>query len=107
MADSGTRLDGANLTYANLFLSYLDETKTLRNAEFKSKKEINEIVADLLKKGNKELAVLDVEKIVKVNSEVVARLREEGLVRYVCRGEGIVFFDRERRRVVRLSLIHI
>jgi len=117
--DSETRLDNANLTYANLFFSYLDETKTLRNAKFEREKEvevekkeeikveklrigeINEIVADFLKKGNKELAVLDVEKIVKVNSEVVARLREEGLVRYVCEGERIVFFDRKRRRVVK------
>ena len=116
--DSETRLDNANLTYANLYHSYLDETKTLRNAimsekevEVKKKEEIkveklrigeiNEIVADFLKKGNRELAVLDVEKIVKVNSEVVARLLEEGLVRYVCEGERIVFFDRKRRRVVK------
>ncbi|MCU4139397.1 MAG: hypothetical protein MW690_001329 [Methanophagales archaeon] len=52
-ADSETRLDGANLTYANLYHSYLDETKTLRNAKFESEKEINEIVADFLKKGIK------------------------------------------------------
>ena len=51
--DSGTRLDWANLTYANLCLSYLDETKTLRNAKFEGEKEINEIVADFLKKGIK------------------------------------------------------
>ncbi|MCW3131689.1 MAG: potassium channel family protein [Candidatus Methanospirare jalkutatii] len=99
--DSETRLDNANLTYANLYHSYLDETKTLRNAEFESEKEINEIVADFLKRRNKDLAVLDVEKIVKVNSEVVARLLEEGLVRYVCEGKRIVFFDRKRRRVVK------
>ena len=30
IADSGTRLDEAKLTYANLYHSYLDETKTLR-----------------------------------------------------------------------------
>ena len=95
-------MDGANLTCANLYHSYLDETKTLRNAEFKSEKEINEIVADLLKGRNKDLAVLDVEKIEKDDSEVVARLHEEGLVRYVC-GEDIVFFDRKRRRVVKNS----
>jgi len=100
--DSGTRLDRANLTYANLFFSYLDETKTLRNAKFESEKEINEIVADFLKKGNKDLAVLDVWKIEEDDSEVVARLLEEGLIRYVCRGERIVFFDRKRRRVVRV-----
>jgi len=100
--DSETRLDEANLTYANLYHSYLDETKTLRNAKFDSEKEINEIVADFLKRRNKELAVLDVEKIVKVNSKVVARLLEEGLVRYVCEGKRIVFFDRKRRRVVRV-----
>ena len=94
-------MDGANLTCANLYHSYLDETKTLRNAEFKSEKEINEIVADFLKGRNKDLAVLDVEKIEKDDSEVVARLREEGLVRYVCEGERIVFFDRKRRRVVK------
>jgi len=88
------------LTYANLYHSYLDETKTLRNAKFESEKEINEIVADFLKKENKDLVVLDVKKI--EGSEVEARLLEEGLVRYVCRGEGIVFFDRERRRVVRI-----
>jgi len=99
--DSETRLDNANLTYANLYHSYLDETKTLRNAII-GEKEINEIVADFLKKGNKELAVLDVEKIVKVNSKVVAKLLEEGLVRYACEGERIVFFDRKRRRVVRI-----
>jgi len=98
--DSETRLDNANLTYANLYHSYLDETKTLRNAII-GEKEINEIVADLLKRRNKDLAVLDVEKIVKVNSEVVARLREEGLVRYVCEGKRIVFFDRKRQRVVK------
>ena len=51
--DSGTRLDEAKLTYANLYRSYLDETKTLRNAEFESEKEINEIVADFLKEGIK------------------------------------------------------
>ena len=100
--DSGTRLDRANLTYANLFFSYLDETKALRNAKFESEKEINEIVADFLKKGNKDLAVLDVWKIEENDSEVVARLLEEGLIRYVCRGERIVFFDRKRRRVVRV-----
>jgi len=101
MADSRTRLDRANLTYANLYLSYLDETKTLRNAKFKSEKEINEIVADFLKKGNKELAVLDVWMIKEDNSEVVARLLEEGLVRYVPVEKLIVFFDRKRRRVVK------
>jgi len=97
--DAETRLDDAKLTYANLYHSYLDETKTLRNANFE--REINEIVADSLKK-NKELAVLDVEKIEEDNSEVVAKLLEKGLVRYVCEGERIVFFDRERRRVVRI-----
>jgi len=101
IADSGTRLDEAKLTYANLYHSYLDETKTLRNAKFESEKEINEIVADFLKKENKDLVVLDVEKIVKGNPKVVARLLEEGLVRYVCR-QKIVFFDRKRRRVVRI-----
>ncbi|MCW7079665.1 MAG: pentapeptide repeat-containing protein [Candidatus Methanospirare jalkutatii] len=100
--DSETRLDGANLTCANLYRSYLDETKTLRNAEFKSEKEINEIVADFLKRRNKELAVLDVEKIERDDSEVVAELFEEGLVRYVSVGEPIVFFDRKRRGVVRI-----
>ena len=100
--DSGTRLDRANLTYANLFFSYLDETKALRNAKFESEKEINEIVADFLKKGNKDLAVLDVWKIEENDSEVVARLLEEGLIRYVCRGERIVFFDRKRERVVKI-----
>jgi len=103
--DSGTRLDWANLTYANLYHSYLDETKTLRNAKFESEKEINEIVADFLKKENKDLAILDVEKIVKGNFKVVAKLLEEGLVRYVCRfeiGKRIVFFDRKRRRVVKI-----
>ena len=99
-ADSGTRLDRANLTYANLYHSYLDETKTLRNAKFEGEKEINEIVADFLKKGNKELAVLDVWKIKEDNSEVAARLLEEGLVRYVSVGKIIVFFDRKGRRVV-------
>jgi len=94
--DSETRLDGANLTCANLYLSYLDETKTLRNA-IMSEKEINEIVADLLKRRNKDLAVLDVEKIERDDSEVVAELFEEGLVR-----NQIVFFDRKRRRVVRV-----
>ena len=110
MADSGTRLDNANLTYANLYHSYLDETKTLRNAKFESEKEINEIVADFLKKGNKELAVLDVKKIERDNSEVVAMLLEEGLVRYVCRFESrfviekrMVFFERKRRRVFKIS----
>ena len=65
------------MAYANLHHSYLDETKTLRNAfvkeevemketgEIKVKKlriwEINEIVADFIKKRNKDLAVLDVE----------------------------------------------
>jgi len=131
-ADSETCLDRANLTYANLYRSYLDETKTLRNAEFKSEKEINEIVADFIKRRNKDLAVLDVRKIRWDNSEVVAKLLEEGLVRYVPVGEPImdrldrvfiyvygggpivdklfmyvpvgepiVFFDRERRRVVK------
>ena len=101
MADSETRLDGANLTYANLYLSYLDETKTLRNA-FVSEKEINEIVADFLKRRNKDLAVLDVWKIKWGNPEVVAKLLEERVVRYVSVGVGIVFFDRKRRRVVRI-----
>ena len=36
------------------------------------------------------------------NSEVEARLLGEGLVRYVCEGKRIVFFDRKRRRVVRI-----
>jgi len=98
--DSETCLDGANLTYANLYHSYLDETKTLRNAEFKGE-EINEIVADFIKGRNKDLAVLDVDKIKRYNSEVVARLLEEGLVRYTCRGERIVFFDRNGQRVVK------
>ena len=48
-ADAETRFDWANLTYANLYHSYLDETKTIRNA-IVSEKEINEIVADFLKK---------------------------------------------------------
>ena len=78
--------------------------------------EINEIVADFLKRRNKELTVLDVKKIKEDNSKVVARLHEEGLVRYVCGGEPIVdrlfvyvpvgepivFFDRKRRRVVKI-----
>ena len=101
-ADSGTRLDGTILRYANLYHSYLDETKTLRNAKFESEKEINEIVADFLKKENKDLVVLDVEKIEGNKSEVAAKLREEGLVRYVCEGKRIVFFDRKRQRVVRI-----
>jgi len=100
IADSGTHLDWANLTCANLYHSYLDETKTLRNAKFESEKEINEIVADFLKKENKDLVAFDVEKIKEDNSEVAAKLREEGLVRYVCRWK-IVFFDRKRRRVVK------
>jgi len=99
--DAGIRLDEVNLTYANLYLSYLDETKTLRNAKFESEKEINEIVADFIKRRNKDLAVLDVDKIKRYNSEVVARLLEEGLVRYTCRGERIVLFDRKKRRVVK------
>ena len=99
--DSGTRLDWANLTYANFFLSYLDETKTLRNA-FVGEKEINEIVAEFLKKGNKDLAILDVWKIKRDNSKVEAMLLKEGLVRYVCRRERIVFFDRKRGRVIRI-----
>ncbi|CAD7776493.1 Pentapeptide repeats (8 copies) [Candidatus Methanoperedenaceae archaeon GB37] len=101
-ADSGTRLDGANLTYANLYHSYLDETKTLRNARFESEKEINEIAADFLKKGNKELVAFDVKKIKGNNSEVAAKLRGEGLVRYDWEGKPIVFFDRKRRRVIRV-----
>ena len=101
-ADSGTRLDSANLTCANLYLSYLDETKTLRNARFDSEKEINEIAADFLKKGNKELVAFDVKKIKGDNSEVAAKLLEEGLVKYVF-VEQIVFFDRKRRRVVKIS----
>ena len=100
MADSGTRLDRANLTYANLYRSYLDETKTLRNAIMREK-EINEIVADFLKKRNKELAVLDVWKIEMDNSKVASRLLEEGLVRYVS-VEQIVFLDRKRQRVVKI-----
>ena len=118
--DSETRLDSANLTYANLYRSYLDETKTLRNAEFESEKEINEIVADFLKRRNKDLAVLDVLTIKGDNSEVVARLLEEELVWYVPAealilnelgryvsamcvsvGKPMVFFDRDRRRVVK------
>ena len=35
------------------------------------------------------------------NSEVAAKLLEEGLIRYVSVGEEIVFFDRKRRRVVK------
>jgi len=101
MADSGTRLDGAILTYANLYHAYLDETKTLRNAKFESENEINEIVADFLKKENKDLVVLDVEKIEGNKSEVAAKLLEERVVRYVSVGEEIVFFDRKRRRVVK------
>ncbi len=99
--DSETRLDDANLTYANLYHSYLDETKTLRNAIFESENEINEIVADFLKKGNKKLAVLDVWKIEEDNSRVVARLIEKGLVRYVCEEKRILFFDKKRGRVVK------
>jgi len=98
--DAETRLDGANLTYTNLYRSYLDETKTLRNAEFESEKEINEIVADFLKKGN-DVVVLDVSEIEMDDSEVAARLLAEGLVRHVWVGKRIVFFDRKRRRVVR------
>jgi len=106
-ADSETRLDEAILRYANLYHSYLDETKTLRNARFDSEKEINEIVADFIKKKNKNLVVLDVKRIEWDNSEVVAKLLEEGLVRYVSVGERgertvLVFFDRKRRRVVRI-----
>ncbi|OFV65807.1 MAG: low-complexity protein [Candidatus Syntrophoarchaeum butanivorans] len=97
--DSETCLDGANLTYANLYLSYLDETKTLRNAKFE--KEINEIIADFLKVENKELAVFDVQKIRWSDPEVVAKLLEERVVRYVSVGVGMVFFDRKRRRVVK------
>ena len=100
-ADAETRLDEANLTYANLYRSYLDETKTLRNAKFESEKEINEIVADFLKK-DKELAVLEVWKIGRDNSKVASRLLEEGLVRYDCEVERIIFFDRKRRGVVRV-----
>ena len=67
------------MTYANLYLSYLDETKTLRNVVF-DKKEINEIVADAIK-NNKNLVVLDVNKI-KDNPEVVAELLDNALIRY-------------------------
>ena len=102
MADPGTRLDGAILTCANLYRSYLDETKTLRNAKFEGEKEINEIVADFLKKENKDLAVLAVQEIGRDNSKVVAKLLEERVVRHVFVGVGIVFFDRKRRRVVRI-----
>ena len=103
IADSETCLDEAKWTYANLYHSYLDETKTLRNAEFEGEKEINEIVADFLKKENKELVAFDVRKIKGDKSEVAAKLLEEGLVRYVSVGEEIIFFDRNRRRVVRIS----
>jgi len=92
--DSGTHLEEADLTYANLYHSYLDETKTLRNAKFE--KEINEVVADSLKKENK-LAVLDIARI-----EKVSRLYEEGLVRYVLKNDRIVFFDKKRKCFVRI-----
>ena len=101
MADSETRLDRANLTCANLCRSYLDETKTLRNAKFESEKEINEIVADFIKRKGKGLTALDVDLIMADDPKVEARLLEEGLVRYVCE-EEIVFFDKERRQVVRV-----
>ena len=99
IADSGTILDGANLTYANLYLSYLDGTKTLRNARFEDKREINEIVADLLKKSKD--FVLDVEKIKLDDPKVASKLFEKGLVRYVLTTDKIVFFNREKK-VVRI-----
>ena len=100
-ADAETHLDWANLRYANLYYSYFDETKAFRNAKFESEKEINEIVADFIKRRNKDLAVLDVWEIKRDDSKVIAKLFKEGVVRYTCRGGPIVLFDRNRRRVVK------
>ena len=94
--DRETDLTGTLLDYSNLLFSYIDETKTLRNARFNSKTEINEIVADLLRKRNFKTVVLDASKIKKEHPFVYKLLRREGFLKYVYVLNGIFFFDRER-----------
>ncbi len=97
MVNSETRLDKANLTYANLYLSYITETKTFRNAIFENEKEINEFIADLLE--NKEIMIIDVSKF-KKDSPKIKELIEKEYVLYVHEGRSVILFDKKREVVI-------
>jgi len=98
--DSKTVLDEADLRFANLYLSYLDETKTLRNAKI-GEKEINEIVGDCF--SSSKFFIFDFNKVARKNKDVALKLLEKGLVYYVNEEDRVVIFDNKSNRIVRLA----
>ncbi|RLI83152.1 MAG: hypothetical protein DRP01_09305 [Archaeoglobales archaeon] len=92
IVDSKTRLDRANLTYTNLYNSYIDETKSLRLAIL-GEREINEFVADAVGEG---IELLDLEKIREKRKEKASELIEKGAVVHVSDKYRVILFDRDR-----------
>ncbi len=107
-----TDFTGTYLNYSNLSFSYIDGTKTLRNAKFDSKTEINEIVAGLLKKKDIKLTIpiinktltlkrintviLDAKQIEKNHPELYKFLRIMGSQKYA-KLESVFFFNKEKK----------
>ncbi len=91
-ANFETDFTGATLTHSNLFQTYIDNTKTLRNIIFEDKKEINEIVADLAGKKRKK-AIIDIKELEKVFPDIYKDLLKQGLVRYVLVEDEVAFLD--------------
>jgi len=91
-----TIFTSSNLAFTDLYFSYIDGTKTLRNAIFNSKTEINEIVADLLRKKESKIAVLDSNRIKEDHPYLYELLRRKGAMRYTAE-DRVFFFDREKR----------
>jgi len=92
IVDSKTRLDRANLTYTNLYNSYIDETKSLRLAIL-GEREINEFVADAVGEG---IELLDFKKIREKRKEKASKLIEKGAVVHVSDEYQVILFDRDR-----------
>ncbi|NJE60157.1 pentapeptide repeat-containing protein [Thermococcus sp. 21S7] len=94
MLTSQTSLQYADLRYANLYLSYVDRTLTLRDAEIfdeKYRKEINELVADFSKKRS----VIDFEELQQVNKELALDAFDIGGC-YVLTGIRVIPFDSKK-----------
>ena len=83
---------------ANLYLSYLDETKTLRNA-IVGKYDVNEIIANLT--GRKNYVLLNFRKIEEEMPEVASKLME--FAYYVRMNEKIIIFDKKKKKFIKLN----
>ena len=97
--DGKTYFDFSYLNYSNLSFSYIDGTKTLRNAEFDSKSEINEIVADLLRKKGYKIVVLDAVRIRKDHPDLYRLLIKIGILKYTAGRRGFSFNEKAENEV--------